>query len=255
MSDRLFFQLTLVSANQKTGPIPVSMTSKVSCPSTCAFKAGGGCYAENGGLGINWNKLGRGQGRALTAEQFLGAIKVLPRGQLWRHNQAGDLPHDPDTGRIFPHFLYQLAQANKGKRGFTYTHHKWEEWEGGVHNGCEYGQQNRDFIQQANANGFTINVSCETAEQVDRACSYGLPSVIAVPKGTPDRWHTPKGNLVITCPAVTQDNVTCARCGLCQRVYTGTSQTTSKLRHTVAFPVHGNGAKKAERKLLELRVL
>lgn len=88
------YQLTQVSANVKTGPIPVSMTSKDSCPSTCKLK-GNGCYAEQGTVNLHWTALSTGgRSRALTLEEFCGAIKSLKFQQLWRHNQAGDLPQE-----------------------------------------------------------------------------------------------------------------------------------------------------------------
>jgi hypothetical protein len=40
--------LTLKSSNDKTGPIPVSTTSRVSCPATCPLAGDGGCYADAG---------------------------------------------------------------------------------------------------------------------------------------------------------------------------------------------------------------
>ena len=39
--------LTLKSANAKTGPIPVSVTSDDSCPKSCPFNDGA-CYAKSG---------------------------------------------------------------------------------------------------------------------------------------------------------------------------------------------------------------
>jgi hypothetical protein len=42
--------LTLVSRNAKTGPIPVSTTTRETCPDVCPFRKDneGGCYAEGG---------------------------------------------------------------------------------------------------------------------------------------------------------------------------------------------------------------
>lgn len=58
-----------------------------------------------------------------TTAQF----KALPGGQLWRHNVAGDLPHDPETGIISGEFMEKLVKSNKGRNGFTYTHHDIEK--------------------------------------------------------------------------------------------------------------------------------
>ena len=53
-------------------------------------------------------------------QSFLSAIYSLPVGQLWRHNQAGDLPGIGN--KIDVKQLGQLVKASEGKRGFTYTH-------------------------------------------------------------------------------------------------------------------------------------
>ena len=47
-------------------------------------------------------------------------IAALPVNDLWRHNQAGDLPGDGEL--IDKPKLRQLIKANHGKRGFTYSH-------------------------------------------------------------------------------------------------------------------------------------
>ena len=148
--------------------------------------------------------------------------------------------------RIDRYSLEQIAWANKGKRGFTYTHYPWMD------ETCPDEQWNRMLIQYANSLGFTINVSCETAAQVDKAVSLGLPAVITVPSDAPNTWHTPAGNLVKTCPAVLYDNVTCASCGLCQKQTLVGPKGETRPRHTVAFPAHGSAFKKLS---MELRTI
>ena len=111
------YHLTRVSNNRKTGPIPVSTTTSDSCPPTCSLK-GAGCYAEQGRLGIWWRQV---KTKGVDLEAFAAQVKRLPKGQLWRHNQAGDLPHT--DGRIDVEALQRIVGANRGKRGFTYTHH------------------------------------------------------------------------------------------------------------------------------------
>lgn len=188
----------------------------------------------------------------MTLDQLCGAIKSLKHGQLWRHNQAGDLPGAagrklegyPDS--IDNNALGAIVQANKGKRGFTYTHYPWaneDAWP---------DRENLSNIRKANHHGFTINVSCETAAQVDKAVSLGLPAVITVPSDAPNTWHTPAGNLVKTCPAVLYDNVTCASCGLCQKQTLVGPKGETRPRHTVAFPAHGTAFKKLS---MELRTI
>ena len=90
--------LTPKSANKKVGPIPVSTTTADTCPATCPFNNAneGGCYAEAGPLKLHWMKVTRGE-RGTNFSEFLEQIKALPDGQLWRHNQAGELPGDNKT--------------------------------------------------------------------------------------------------------------------------------------------------------------
>jgi len=88
------FHLTLVSNNAKTGKIPVSTSSADTCPKTCGqFET---CYAKTGPLALHWNKITAGT-RGTNLREFTAAIKALPAGQLWRHNQAGDLPGADET--------------------------------------------------------------------------------------------------------------------------------------------------------------
>src|SRR6185369_17403278 len=125
-------QFTKVSRNSKVGPIPVSTTSKDSCPPACPLLAGG-CYAKGGPLGIMWNALSRATpgekyplgrpgtfGQSLTWSDFCSEVESLPEETFWRHNQAGDLPGEGDAIDLVA--LAQLAAANEGRRGFTYTH-------------------------------------------------------------------------------------------------------------------------------------
>lgn len=104
----------LESGNSKTGPIPVTMTSAGTCPKSCALY-NNGCYAEQHFVAIHWRRLSAGAG--LTWGQFVDKVDGLPAGQVWRHNEAGDLPgldSEVDVAKV-----RALIEANMGKRGFT----------------------------------------------------------------------------------------------------------------------------------------
>lgn len=222
----LRFHFTRKSANAKTGPIPVTTSSSVTCPSTCPFK-GNGCYAESGPLALHWREVTAGN-RGVDAEQFFQEIKELPEDQLWRHNQAGDLPHT--NGRISRRFIKSIVAANSGRRGFTYTHHDITKGE------------NLALVRYANRNGFRINVSTENEAAADRAVAAGLPAVIAVPSDeTRTHWRTPDGNAVTVCPAQRKEDqfsgVSCSNCQLCQ---------TRNHRQVIAFIAHGTSKKRAD---------
>lgn len=195
------FHLTLKSSNAKTGDMPVSTSSAKTCPNSCPFK-NNGCYASSGfHLRMHWDKVTNGQ-RGNNYHTFLDQIKNLPENTLWRHNQAGDL-YRPGSikGRLM---LQELTNANSGKRGYTYTHHK-------------LTKNTVESLLEANKNGFTVNVSCETTRKADSAIKKGLPAVLVVKsKESRTNWKTSGGNKVVVCPAQRMDNMTCKKCKLCQ---------------------------------------
>lgn len=198
--------LTLKSANAKTGPIPVSTTSKASCPTDCAMASA--CYAASGPLALHWNKVTSGE-RGTDWATFTALIAGLPAGQLWRHNQAGDLPQDPVL-------IGQLVHANIGRRGFTYTHHRDAETLG--------------WVKHANAWGFTVNLSANELADADYLADKKVgPVVVILPSMATANTKTPAGRPVVVCPATQRDNVSCATCQLCAR----------QRDVIVGFPGHG----------------
>ena len=203
--------LTLKSANAKTGPIPVSTTERDSCPSDCAMRAG--CYAASGPLALHWAAVSAGT-RGTSWGEFCDSIASLPDGQLWRHNQAGDLPQV--AGTIDAVKLGQLVAANQGKRGFTYSHHR--------------DSASLAWIKHANAWGFTVNLSANDLHDADALADTGAgPVVVVLPSTQNENTTTPAGRRVVVCPATQRDDVSCATCQLCQR----------QRDAIVGFPAHG----------------
>lgn len=223
------------SGNLKTGHMPVSTSDMSTCPERCAFLSI--CYASFGHTIFHWKKVPE---RGTDWASFAKRIAALPKGQLWRHNEAGDLPSS--HGRINAAKLKALVKANKGRRGFTYTHH-------------ELTPANIAIIKHANANGFTINVSCETVGQVDYVRSLGLPAVLATPKGEPVPSMTPNGNSLRICPAVTTAEarkagrdvrqIQCVSCGICYN---------HDRISSIVFPAHGPGAKRVGEAIFKVRL-
>lgn len=227
----LRFHFTRKSSNAKTGPIPVSTSSRATCSPVCPF-FNNGCYAESGPLALHWREVTNGN-RGTDLSGFMDEIKSLPEDQLWRHNQAGDLPHT--LGRISRRFIKSIVEANRGKRGFTYTHHDITKGE------------NLALIRYANRNGFRVNVSTETESAADTAVAAGLPAVIAVSSDEQrTHWRTPDGNVVTVCPAQRKEDqfsgVSCSNCQLCQ---------TRNVKQIIAFIAHGTSKKKANNAILE----
>ena len=216
------YHLTRVSANSKTGPIPVSTTSSSTCPVTCPLK-NNGCYAEHGKVGMHWRKVSSGE-RGGDVEQFAAQIKRLPRHQLWRYGQAGDLPGDGH--RIDAHALAVIVEANKGRRGFAYTHYPVDD------------PANAAAIAAANAAGFTINLSANNLDHADELAVADIgPVVVLLPPEQTKPTLTPAGRHVSVCPASIRDDIDCARCGVC---------ATDRVA-IIGFPAHGSGKAKAHK--------
>ena len=222
---RLRFHLTLRSSNTKTGPIPVSTSGRQTCPESCPFRRNG-CYADSGPLALHWAAVTNGS-RGLPWREFLAAIRALPAGQLWRANQAGDLWKLGSTiGRAA---LAQLVEANRGRRGWTYTHHR----------------RTPAVIlamRQATAQGFTINASCHSEQEADAAIANGLRAVFVVPAAEKRvQWSTADGNRAVLCPAQRTGpgfaGMTCERCRLCQ---------ARPQNVAIVFLAHSAGRRKAE---------
>ena len=212
--------ITLVSSNAKTGPIPVSTSSATTCPDACPFKTAG-CYAKSGPLAIHWSKVTAGL-RGLEWTEFLDVVRSFAAGQLWRHNQAGDLPGDGD--KIDGVALAQLAKANAGRRGFTYTHKPTTV-------------ANLRRIRSANRDGFVVNLSANSIAHADTLAKTGLPVAAVVPQNSPDRFTTPAGNKIVICPAQRVAGISCNTCRLCAKGDRG---------FIIGFKPHGTGARKVE---------
>jgi len=189
------------SGNDKLGPIPASMTSRDSCPDECSYK-GSGCFAEGGRVAMHWFKLDRA---GLTLDQLTQLIREIRAGRVWRHNVGGDLPKTK-SGRINRRDLRKLVKANRGRRGYTYTHF------------TPTVRENRLAIREAIANGFTVNLSANTvAEAVGYRNEHNLPTVAVVP---PEFWGDSvavdvEGHSVVRCPAEYRKEVTCSTCQAC----------------------------------------
>lgn len=214
------YNFTLKSRNAKTGPMPVSTTSSDTCPTACPF-IDSGCYAEAGPLAILWRKLDADK-VGINFDEFVAKIAALPTGTIWRHNQAGDLPGSGNT--IDAAALARIVAANKGRRGFTYTHKPTT-------------RANVAAVKAANSDGFTINLSANNLTHADVLADAGAgPVVVVLPADQTANTVTPAGRVVVVCPATQSDTVTCLSCQLCQRV----SRKT-----IVGFPAHGAAKRRA----------
>ena len=216
------FHITAKSKNAKVGKMAVTTSTATTCPTACPFRDNG-CYAESGPLKLHWLKVTKGE-RGDDWSTFLDKIKELPAGSKWRHNQAGDLPGD--TKDLDSAKCADLAKANEGKRGFTYTHYDVLD-----------NFQNAITVNMMNHLGFTVNVSANNLEHADQLCDLDIAPVATVlPIEQTTNTVTPKGRKVVVCPATYKDDVSCADCMLCEK---------RDRKVIVGFPAHGTSKKKA----------
>jgi hypothetical protein len=226
-----WYHLTTKSSNAKTGKIAVSTTSQDSCPSDCALK-GNGCYASTGPLKLHWDRVSEGpwadKPRGTDIESFCNALRQLPDRSLFRHNQAGDLPHT--NGLINPHALKLIADAcgERNLIAWTYTHHN-------VKNPA-----NSQPVHEAIASGLTVNVSAHSQQHAADCHKQGLPSVCIVPRGETRKHWEHDGVKFLVCPAQTSKK-TCSECKLC---------AVADRSCVIAFKAHGTQAKKVEATIL-----
>ncbi len=207
METNIRVKFTEVSRNSKIGPIPVTTTERSSCPPSCSFYSAG-CYAEHGPISWQWKKMSN----ALDWGDFCDTIAALPKGSLWRHNQAGDLPGQGealDTG-----LLAALVKANRGRRGFTYTH-----------------KAPAPAMKEATDAGFTINLSADSMKEADQKASLELgPVVVIVAEDSPNSGVTPEGRKWLVCPEQTGAVKNCQICQAC---------AVGKRKTIIAFRAHG----------------
>lgn len=186
------------SGNKKLGGMPTTVSSAETCPDACALK-GEGCFAEFGMLGAHWGRVPKA---GLAWGEFLDWAWARPDGQLWRHNEAGDLPGRNDYLDV--EALGQLVRYARGSRPFTYSAKPLID------------AVEREAIRNANASGFVINLSSNSPSHADERAALGVgPVVTIVAPGTRTGDRTPGGRRIVVCPAQTEAKLTCAECRIC----------------------------------------
>lgn len=149
------FRLTRVSTNRKTGPIPVATSSSDTCPITCPLLTGG-CYAKGGPLQLVWQGVDKA---GVDFAAFLNLIRALPRRQMWRYGQAGDLPPKLED-------IKALAEANRGRPVIAYTHRR--------------DVDAIKTLKEVAKVGFHVNLSADSLVEADDLATTGLPVVVTL---------------------------------------------------------------------------
>jgi len=211
--------LSFPSGNGKTGPIAVSSTSRLTCPSSCRLAGDQGCYAEAGfHTRLHWDRLSRGES-GLPAAAFIRQVAALPAGALFRHYVAGDQwPDLSDPLRIDQGLLLQLARATRHLRAaWSYTH-----------------------VPMSPANQATlrlvVNASTESRSKAAALVRQSIPAVSVVPPDAPAVFCH-EGVRFVACPASRSGRkIQCISCGgrfgipLCAQ---------ADRPFVITFPAHG----------------
>lgn len=230
----MHYSLTRISRNAKLGPMPASTSTRATCPTSCPLKGRGGCYAEYGPMSIFWGKVDRGEVGG-DFDSFIKDVEKLPKRQMWRYGQAGDLPGEGDS--INHEHLIKLAKANRGRRVIAFTHKPMTP-------------QNLATLKEAKELGFSVNLSANNIEHADELVIHGLDVVVVLPteygknsNETISEYKarlnalpkfTPQGSRIAVCPA-TYTDTTCLDCGAC---------ASEKPRAAIiGFPAHGTKKK------------
>ena len=197
------------SSNSKIGPIATSYRPQTTCPSTCRFLPSneGGCYAT-GRINGMAKKYSKSYTHAEAAETLRGAT-------MFRDRVVGDC--STADGLVDYDYINSIADvcAELDIPAFSYTH-MWQDMD----------------VTRIPSN-YVMNASTESIAEAAMAVDLGFPTVITsddIAEGT-----IINGKRVVTCPAQTRDNVTCATCKLC-------SKSRSSI---IRFLVHGIAKNKA----------
>ena len=216
------------SGNKKIGNAATTYAAQTSCPTSCPFFDGGGCYAENGALGkfvtAPLNRaasavahdgvdVAKGEGAAIDKMQ------VVPDQDLRLHT-VGDCASD-EAARIVAAAAARY-HARGGGQVWTYTH----AW--------------RDVARESWGE-VSVLASCETAADVALAKARGYATQITVEQFASDGRHIAgeaegqhaAGVDILPCPEQTR-GVSCTDCRLCF--------DDAKLRgrgYSIAFEKHG----------------
>lgn len=232
--------VTPASGNAKTGPIPVTYRPMTTCATDCPFlpedyaqtliaegkrdaaiPSRGGCYGTGRIFGM-----ARKFAATVSAADIRAKLARAPRGaRFLRDRVVGDVV--TESGAIDHDYIDAIASLSREADliPFGYTH--------------AWRQMTRDDVARIADAGYVMNASCETRDDVRAAIDLGMPVTIAsdiVEDG--ETFTRPDGKTlrVVTCPAQTRENVTCASCGLCAR---------GDRAAVVRFNLHGTARKRA----------
>jgi hypothetical protein len=216
----------LNSQNAKLRGTAASYHSSDTCWSGCGMRDA--CYAKTGHTSLAWKRC---DDKGLSWPAFVVALGRLLPGERYRYGVCGDLPGvaaEVDAAK-----LAELGRATSKAVSWAYTHKP---------TGAGYRKNALAIAAQNRRPGLAINLSADNLAQADEYVDRAIgPVVVVLPKDTATSQRTPKGRLVVVCPA-SLGQASCSTCGgsdgpLCAR---------KDRTYIVGFPAHGSAAKKAD---------
>lgn len=216
------------TGNSKLGPISTTYVSQSSCPNSCAFIDGGGCYAERGPTAIHARRLGRGtELEAALAEAQAIDEMITVVGRPLRLHTVGDCSTD-EAAQIVAAAARRYMDRGGGVV-WTYTH-AWRT------------------VKRKSWGDVSVLASCETPQDVKDAKRRGYVAALVVNEHKQRRRWLNNGLSILPCPSQTGD-VTCNDCRLC-----GKEDLIRKEGYVIGFAVHGDKATRSRAlKTLERR--
>jgi hypothetical protein len=212
--------ITPISSNKKTGPIATSGRARHTCPLSCTFnplndEGVGGCYTV-GRIDAMYERYSRdythADAVALLKHAKSDRFRDRVDGDVYRQNRYVD--------RAYLVGVTKAALAAGMRWIFGYSH---------------VTKLKRSDVPD----GYVMNISCETEEQVQDAIDRGFPAVIA----THQYLHGDivAGRKIVQCPAERVESINCGNCGGSAGPICGRADRET----VVLFSLHGGGAAKA----------
>lgn len=213
------------SGNAKLGDCATTHAAQQSCPASCVFKDGGGCYAETGRQGMFVTRRLNESGELVDASPLdvaqaeadaIDAMQVVP-GRPMRLHTVGDCATD-EAARIVAAAAARYVERGGGPV-WTYTH-AWRQ------------------VERASWGMVSVLASCETREDTLAAAARGYATAVVVERFESDRRHRSidainESTDVVPCPSMTR-NVPCSSCRLCMN-----DQGLRERGYSIAFAIHG----------------
>jgi hypothetical protein len=199
-----------ISNNKKIGAMSATYRTSDTCASDCPLFVDGKpkCYASAGAGGGSF-ALAKKFGKS-TQTAFARLVKESPFRFTVRHLVSGDVDDE------YIAVANKLHKVRPDLKGYGYTH----DW------------RNRSPEQ---VEGWTLNASCETVEEVEKAIANGWQAVIESPESDSLVGQRIAGRRVVACPNQIDDRVKCSSCRLCP--------SNTDTRPIVEFKLHGNNTK------------